>query len=88
MRVELDEHALKRAALRGATVEEIVETVASGESLPARKGRSSFRRNFAKDCTWQGRRFSGKQLKGIAVDKGDHWLAITVILRYLGKGST
>ncbi|MGA8989601.1 MAG: hypothetical protein WB500_04315 [Rhodoplanes sp.] len=37
----------KRAAERGATEEEIVETVRMGERFPAKRGRTAFRRNLA-----------------------------------------
>jgi hypothetical protein len=45
--VRLHPHARDRALLRGATEEEVIETVRTGESFPAKFGRTGFRRNFA-----------------------------------------
>jgi hypothetical protein len=55
MEVRLHPHARDRAALRGATEEEIIETVLTGEPFPAKFGRSGFRRNFAYNALWRGR---------------------------------
>ena len=68
---------------RGATEEEVASAVTGGESFPAKLGRQGFRRNFAFDGLWRGRRYSTKQVEVYAVeeDEGD-WLAITVMVRY------
>ena len=44
--VKLHQHAVERSGERGATGLDVVETVETGEVLPAKHGRTGFRRNF------------------------------------------
>lgn len=67
---------------RGATDEEVVATVQSGEPFPAKLGRTGFRRNFPFDGEWRGRRYATKQVEVYAVEEGGIWVAITVIVRF------
>jgi hypothetical protein len=69
-------------AERGARPEEVEATVGSGERFPARFGRTGFRRNFAIDGVWRGRRYRTKQIEAYAVDEDDAWLVTTVIVKY------
>ncbi len=81
MNVRLHPHAQERIAERGATEEEVVATVLEGETFPAKFGRTGFRRNFAFDGEWLGRRYATKQVEAYAVEE-DGWLVITVIVKY------
>ena len=81
MQVRLHPHAQSRLAERGATETEVVATVTAGEQLPAKYGRTGFRRNFAFDAEWRGRLYATKQVEAYAVPE-DGWLVITVIVRY------
>ncbi len=81
MTVHLHPHARDRLAERGATEEEVVATVAGGESFPVKFGRTGFRRNFAYDDLWQGRPYATKQVEAIAVEE-DGWLVITVVVKF------
>lgn len=56
MKVEIHPHATERLAERGATEAEVLATVEAGEQFPAKFGRTGFRRNFAVDGEWRGRR--------------------------------
>jgi hypothetical protein len=80
--VELHPHARERAIERGATEPEITATIEGGERSPARFGRSSFRRNFAFNDVWRGKRYATKQVEAIAVEEGRRWLVITVLVKY------
>ncbi len=82
MAVRLHPHALERMSERGATEAEVTEAVEGGERLPARYGRTGFRRNFAFGGEWRGRRCATKQVEAYAVEEGDGWLVITVIVKY------
>ena len=84
MAVRLHPHAAERAAERGATEAEIAATVETGETIPAKHGRTGFRRNFPGPWTWRARDFDTKQVLVYAVPEGDGWLAITVIVKFLG----
>ena len=81
VKVRLHPHALERLAERGATEDEVIATVLDGERVPAKFGRTGFRRNFAFDSEWRGRHYGTKQVTVHAVPE-DGWLVITVIARY------
>lgn len=82
MIVRLHPHARARIAERGATEAEVVATVEQGESFPAKFGRTGFRRNFAYNDLWRGRRFATKQVEAFAALEGADWLVITVIVKF------
>ena len=82
MAVRLHPHAVERAAERGATEAEIVATVETGERVPAKHGRTGFRRNHPGPWTWRARTFDTKQLLAYASPQGDDWLVITVIVKF------
>jgi hypothetical protein len=80
--VELHSHARARAVERGALEEEIVATIAAGERFPAKFQRTGFRRNFSFEGTWKRKRYATKQIEAYAIEEGDHWLVITVVVKY------
>jgi len=82
MKIKLDPHAIVRAEERGAAVEEIYDTVNSGEVFPAKQGREGFRKNFIYQNTWLGKYYENKQLEVFAVNKDNEWIVITVIVKY------
>lgn len=82
MEVHIHPHAQERMAERGASDNEITETISEGERFPAKFGRTGFRRNFIFEREWKGRRYSTKQLEVFAVEEKWGWLAVTVIVKY------
>lgn len=86
MDVLLHPHALERLAERGATVEDVITTIRTGERFPAKHGRSGFRRNFPFDGVWQGRSYTTKQVEAYAVEEAGAWLVITVLVKFFGRG--
>lgn len=82
MNIRFHPHAKERMAERGATEVEVAAAVREGERFPAKFGRTGFRRNFAFDGEWHGRRYATKQVEAFAVREGDDWLVITVVTRY------
>ncbi len=80
--VLLHPHARARLSERGATEDDVAATVLDGEAFPAKFGRTGFRRNFAFDGTWRGKRYATKQVEVFAVREGNAWLVITVATRY------
>jgi hypothetical protein len=56
-----------------------------GERLAAKFGRVGFRRNFAFNGTWRGRRYASKQVEACAVEESGDWLVITVLVKYFGQ---
>ncbi|MBI2917514.1 MAG: DUF4258 domain-containing protein [Chloroflexi bacterium] len=82
MTVRLHPHAVSRLAERGATESEVVATVLEGEMFPAKLDRQGFRRNFAFQGPWRGRRYETKQVEVYAVPEAEGWLVISVLTRY------
>lgn len=68
--------------IRGATEDEVIQTVLTGERFPAKQGRTGFRRNFTGRFAWRDRMFDTKQLEVYAVFEDGGWLAITVIVKF------
>ena len=58
-------------------------TIEGGDGFQAKFGRSGFRMNFTDAGVWQGRSYSTKQLEVYAVQEGDGWLVITVLVKYV-----
>lgn len=82
MIVRLHPHAQQRLLERGATESEVVATVQQGEQTPGKFGRVGFRRNFAYNGEWRGRRYANKQIEAFAVRESDGWLVITLIVKF------
>jgi hypothetical protein len=81
MKIRFHPHAIERLEERGATEDEVLAAIRSGEKFPARYGRVGFRRNFAFNSIWLGKHYNTKQLEVYAVDE-DGWLVITVFVKY------
>lgn len=71
MAVRFHPHAAERAAERGATEAEVAATVETGETIPAKHGRTGFRRNFAGPWAWRARSFDTKKVLAYAAADGD-----------------
>ena len=82
MKIAFHPHAVERLPERGGTEEEVQLTVEGGERFPAKRGRTGFRRNFPCGGEWRGRHYETKQIEAYAVEEGDVWLVITVIVKY------
>lgn len=84
--IRFSAHALDQLADRGATKEQVEESIRSGESLPAKKGRLAFRKNFTYTSEWKGRFYATKQVMPIVVQEGADMVVITVYVFYFGEG--
>ena len=82
MAVQFHPHARERLEERGASEAEVEAAVQTGERIPARFGRTGFRRNFPFGGEWRGSSYATKQVEAYAVPEGDGWLVITVLTRY------
>ena len=88
MTVRLHPHARERLAERGASEGEVIASVEHGERFTAKFGRIGFRRNFPFVGMWRGRRYTTKQVEAYAVEEGNAWLVITVVVKYFGARET
>lgn len=81
MNVAIHPHAARRLIERGATEEEVILAVQTGEQFPAKHGRTGFRRNFVYNGVWRGRTYGTKQIEAVAVPENG-WLVITVLVKF------
>ena len=82
MNIYMHPHAMERLLERGATEEEVNMTIKTGERLPARLGRTRFRKSFHFGSTWRGSFYVTKEVEAVAIPEGEDWLVITVVTRY------
>jgi len=82
LKVILHNHAIQRLPERGATEDEVIETVLKGEQFPAKFNRTGFRLNFTFNSIWRGKDFQNKQIEAYAVYENDTWIVITIIVKY------
>jgi hypothetical protein len=67
---------------RGATVAEVRQCVEGGEETIAKFERTRFRRVFRFGKSWNGHRYSHKQIDAFAATIRGGWLVVTVIVKY------
>ena len=77
-------HAQDQLADRGATSREVELAIRDGERIPAKRGRSAFRKNFTFRRTWKGVYYEGKQVVPIVVEEMGRWVVVTVYVFYMG----
>ena len=65
--IEFIEHAVEQAGLRGASLDEVREAIRNGEAVPAKKGRTGYRKNFSYSAVWKERYYKTKQILAITV---------------------
>jgi uncharacterized protein YuzE len=61
-KIIIHKHAQERMQERGATEEEVIQTLKEGEKFPAKFGRIGFRRNFSFEGVWRGKIYKTKQI--------------------------
>ena len=81
MAVRIHAHAIDRIHQRGATPDEVIQTVERGEAFPAKFNRTGFRLRFAFQGRWREREYQGKQIEAFAVRESEDWLVITVLVK-------
>ena len=82
MSMRFHPHARERMDERGATEKEVRLAVEEGEQFKAKFGRIGFRRNFVFEKQWQRKYYKTKQIEVYAVQEGEDWQVISVIVRY------
>jgi hypothetical protein len=86
MKVLLSDHAVEQSKLRGATHDEILETISTGERSTARHGRMGFRKNFPFGAYWNGKHYETKQVLAIVAEEDGTLIVVTVFAFYFGAG--
>jgi len=80
--IKIHPHALQRCEERGATAEEVISIVETGETFPAKFDRTGFRHNFIFNASWNGKYYLTKQVEAFAIKENEDWLVITVLVKY------
>lgn len=55
--IEFSHHAREQMLERGASEDAVIETIHTGERVPAKRGRQGYRKNFQYNRLWGGRRW-------------------------------
>jgi len=82
--IVFSQHALDGMEDRGITRDEAEEAIRLGESIPAKKSRTAFRKNFPFHSMWKGRYYETKQVMPIVVEEPDRWVVVTVYAFFIG----
>ena len=82
MAIKIHPHAKARMAERGASEEEVLQTVERGERFPAKYNRTGFRHNFSFNAHWRGTMYHTKQIEAYALQENDNWIILTVITKF------
>lgn len=77
-------HALEQMPDRGASAEEVESAILTGESVPAKRNRLAFRKNFAFRKNWKGRYYEMKQVMPVVAEENDRIIVVTVYVYYFG----
>jgi hypothetical protein len=80
--IKFSEHAREQMLERGASEDEVSETIRTGEEVPAKHGRRGYRKNFQYNRTWSGRTYAIKQVLPIVAEEADELVVITVYTFY------
>jgi hypothetical protein len=78
------QHAIDQMPDRGATREEVEMAIRTGELVPARGKRISFRKNFSFNNEWKGKTYGIKQVMPIVIEESDRIIVVTVYVFYFG----
>ena len=81
-RIEFSHHARNKMLDRGASESEVETAIRTGNSEPATKGRLMFRKNFAFNRFWRGKRYAVKQVVPIVVEEADRLVVVSVFVYY------
>ena len=81
-RITLSKHSKLQMDERGALEEEVIETIKTGEEVPAKKGRKAYRKNFQYNSYWSEKFYHIKQVMPVVIEESDTTTVITVYTFY------
>ena len=80
--IKFSQHACEQMLERGASEDEVIETIRTGERAPAKRGRQGYRKNFQYNRLWGGRTYAIKQVLVIVAEEPDVLVVVTVYTFY------
>ncbi|MBI4398889.1 MAG: DUF4258 domain-containing protein [Candidatus Omnitrophica bacterium] len=81
-KIRFSKHAIDQMIERGASEEEVCQTILRGEKIPAKKGRSAYRFNFQYGRLWSGKYYHTKQVMPVIVEEPSEIVVVTVYTFY------
>ena len=80
--IQFSAHAQEKMLDRGASESEVEAAIRTGSPEPARGGRVMFRKNFAFNRPWRGKRYAVKQVAPVVITDADRMVVVTVFVYY------
>jgi hypothetical protein len=80
--IVVSNHAREQMSERGATEDDVVEGIRTGEEVPAKRNRRGFRKNYQYNRLWGGKTYAIKQVLAIVVEEPDTIVVVTVYTFY------
>jgi hypothetical protein len=77
-KVVIVEHARERAHERGASEQEIRQTLKAGDEIKAKKGRKAKEKVFVYNKKWLGKEYPQKKVQVIYIEENEGLVVITV----------
>jgi len=81
--IRLSGHARERIETRGATQEEVADTIRTAPRKLAERGRLECQKDFRYGREWNGKVYGTKRVRPIFVDEMHEILVVTVDVYYL-----
>lgn len=82
MKIIIDPHAATRAEERGATHQEIIDTVNSDTIIPAKENRLAKEKTYIYEQDWNGKSYTHKKVRVIYIIENSTIVVITVVVKY------
>jgi hypothetical protein len=80
--VRFSEHAKQQLRFRGATEQEVIDSIQTAKWEPAELGRLECRKNFTFEAKWNKKYYAVRQVRPIFVEEPDDILVVTVYVYY------
>jgi len=80
--IRLSAHARERMEPRGATEQEVLETIRTLGWGPAERGRLQCRKDFPFGRQWNGKLYATKQVRAIFAEEAREIVVVTVYVYY------
>ena len=80
--VRLSEHARQQLRSRGATEQEVIDSIRTEKWKPAELGRLECRKNFSFNAEWNRTYYTTRQVRPIFVEELDEIVVVTVYVYY------
>jgi hypothetical protein len=81
-KIHFTKHALERCTERGATEEEVIQTIRESPWKPAKGGKIECKKAFVFNALWGGKFYAKKDVRPIFVENKDSIVVVSVYTYY------